>query len=631
MERLGPPQGQAPTTQQPLATAWNGEHLFRSLMQTWPDSIMVASLEGAICMANQRTVEIFGFDSLDQVLASNVLDLVAPFDRPRAGAALRERAADLVPSAHHTVYTLVRHNGTTFPAEVSSSAVADDEGTVQALTIVARDIPERQSVEQRYRDLFEHASDTVFTLDLQGNFVSANRAAERISGYNQDEIRRLNMAQVIAPEYLGLARQMIGQKLEGERRTTYELEIIAINGARVLLEISTQLLYCAGLPVGIQGIGRDITERKGAEEELARLYQESARAAAEREAILGQIADGVVIADAEGDIVFMNAAACRIYATNMVGLPVEAYSDDYELFTLNGQPFPPEETALARAVRRGETVMEPGIRVHRADGSEVVVNTSAAPVLGEDGAPLGAVVTVRDMTAEYEMARQKDDFLSAAAHDLKTPLTTIKGHAQLLQKRAALAPEGERLVEGLQRIDGVATRMTALINELLDVNRVQMGKPLDLVLKPVELVALARPLVADAQSAYDGHRIVLISREPAIHGQWDLYRVERVVGNLLSNALAYSPDGGAITVTVDREGDDWALLQVSDQGLGIPATDLPHIFERFHRGGNVAGRIAGSGIGLAAVRQIVEQHGGAIDVESREGEGSTFAARLPLG
>ena len=620
-----------PALPQPPTPAWSGEHLFRSLVQTGPDSIMVASLEGAICMANQRTVDIFAFDSLDQVLASNVLDLVAPFDRPRAGAALRERAANQIPSAHDTVYTLIRRNGMTFPAEVSSSVVVDDYGNVQALTIVARDITERQSVEQRYRDLFDHASDTVFTLDLQGNFVSANRAAERMSGYTQDEIRRLNMAHVIAPEYLGLARQMISQKLEGERRTTYELEIIATNGARVLLEISTQLLYRAGLPIGIQGIGRDITERRRAEEELARLYQESARAAAEREAILGQIADGVVIADPDGAIVFVNEAACRIYATNSVGLAIEACSDDYALFTLDGQPFPPEETALARAVRCGETVMVPGICVRRADGSEVVVHTSAAPVLGEDGTSLGAVVTVRDMTAEYEMTRQKDDFLSAAAHDLKTPLTTIKGHAQLLQKHAELAPERERLIQGLKRIDGVATRMTALINELLDVNRVQMGKPLDLVLKPVELVALARQMVADAQHANDRHQVVLISRETAIHGQWDLYRLERVVGNLVSNALRYSPDGGAITVTVDREGDERAILQVSDQGLGIPACDLPHIFERFHRGGNVAGRIAGSGIGLATVRQIVKQHGGEISVESREGEGSTFTVRLPLG
>lgn len=628
MEHPDRPQRQEHTTKEHPVTIWNGEHLFRSLMQTCPDSIVVASLEGAICMANQHTAEVFGFDSLDQVLASNVLDLVATCDRPRAGAALRGRAADRIPSA---VYTLVRRNGTMFPAEVTSSLVTDDEGNVQALSIVARDITERQSAEQQYGDLFEHASDIVFTLDLQGNFVSANRAAERMSGYTRDEIRRLNMAQVIAPEYLGLARQMIGQKLEGERRTTYELEIIATNGTRVLLEISTRLLYRGGIPIGIQGIGRDITERKHAEEELTRLYQESARAAAEREAILGQIADGVVIADADGAIVFVNEAACRIYSTNMVSLTVEAYSDDFELFTLNGQPFPPDETALARAVRGGEAVTVPGIRVRRADGSEVVVHTSAAPLLGEDGASLGAVVTVRDMTAEYEMARQKDDFLSAAAHDLKTPLTTIKGHAQLLQKRAELTPEGGKLVQGLQRIDGVATRMTALINELLDVNRVQMGKPLDLVLKPVELVALARQMVADAQHVHEHHQIVLASNETAIHGQWDLYRVERVLGNLLSNALAYSPRGGAVTMTVDREQDEWAIVQVSDQGLGIPAADLPHIFESFHRGGNVAGRIAGSGIGLAAVRQIVEQHGGTITVESREGEGSTFTARLPLG
>ena len=109
----------------------------------------------------------------------------------------------------------------------------------------------------------------------------------------------------------------------------------------------------------------------------------------------------------------------------------------------------------------------------------------------------------------------------------------------------------------------------------------------------------------------------------------DPTRIARAVANLLGNAIKYSPAGGEIAVTLTRE-DDSAVLAVRDQGIGIPAADLPRIFERFHRGSNVAGQIAGAGIGLAGARQIVEQHGGAITVESREGAGSTFTVRLPL-
>jgi signal transduction histidine kinase len=119
----------------------------------------------------------------------------------------------------------------------------------------------------------------------------------------------------------------------------------------------------------------------------------------------------------------------------------------------------------------------------------------------------------------------------------------------------------------------------------------------------------------------------------SLEGRWDASRLERVIGNLLDNAVKYSPAGGDIVISVSREASesrDWAVLAVSDQGLGIPADQLGHVFERFQRGRNVTGRISGAGIGLSGVKQIVEQMGGSISVVSTEGAGSTFTVRLPL-
>jgi signal transduction histidine kinase len=170
------------------------------------------------------------------------------------------------------------------------------------------------------------------------------------------------------------------------------------------------------------------------------------------------------------------------------------------------------------------------------------------------------------------------------------------------------------------------------LDELLDLTRLQLGQQLELRRTPTDLVALANRVAADQQQTTDDHTILVESAHRELVGAWDGVRLERVLENLLSNAIKYSPGGGRITVTIADEGvgGPWAVLTVSDHGLGIPAGDLPRIFERFRRASNVEGRIAGTGIGLASARLIVEQHGGTIAVESTEGKGSAFTVRLPL-
>jgi len=194
---------------------------------------------------------------------------------------------------------------------------------------------------------------------------------------------------------------------------------------------------------------------------------------------------------------------------------------------------------------------------------------------------------------------------------------------------------GERAAAELTRIDHATNRMTRLINELLDVARLQAGQPLALGLRPGDLVELTRRIAAEYGDMGKRHRILVETATATITGEFDLFRLERVLDNLISNAIKYSPTGGDITLRLREERaerDDapgTAILEVEDYGLGVPAADLPHLFERFHRAGNV-GATAGTGLGLAGARQIVEQHGGTIAVESREGAGTTVTVRLPL-
>jgi signal transduction histidine kinase len=224
----------------------------------------------------------------------------------------------------------------------------------------------------------------------------------------------------------------------------------------------------------------------------------------------------------------------------------------------------------------------------------------------------------------------RDEFIATISHDLKNPLTTIKGQAQILQRRAEqLGEAGEGLMRGLTTIEHMATRMNRMINDLADIAQVRGGIPLELRRQPTDVVALIRQVASEYALTARQHRLHLESPFETLVGHWDPGRLERLIANLVSNAIKFSPDGGEILISVSRDGED-AVLAVRDQGLGIPDEDVPHIFDRLHRGSNVRDRIAGTGMGLAGAHHIVERHGGRIEVESREGEGATFTVRLPL-
>ena len=228
-----------------------------------------------------------------------------------------------------------------------------------------------------------------------------------------------------------------------------------------------------------------------------------------------------------------------------------------------------------------------------------------------------------------ESLRARDEFLSSAAHELKTPLTSIKGYAQTLERRARELDEPIRArFAGLQRIDAASTRMARTIDELLDLARLRLGQKIDLDRSSADLVSIARDCVAEHAAMSAGHRIRLDARVPSLVGEWDGRRLEHVISNLISNAVKFSPSGGDVVVTVDRLQSD-AVVAVRDQGVGIVPEDRATIFERFRRGSNVTG-IPGTGIGLTLAKEISEAHGGHVFVESAPGKGSVFTVRLPI-
>ena len=296
----------------------------------------------------------------------------------------------------------------------------------------------------------------------------------------------------------------------------------------------------------------------------------------------------------------------------------------------------PDELA---AIQRETRALRSGILEHDYPlrNPRRMLRRIAAPVF-QSGAFSGHVVILLDVTEERDaLARAeaavaaRERFMSIASHELKTPLTAIRAAGQLLQRICQAEPHAidrERVFRQLLTIGAQTERLRTLVDELLDIARVQSGR-LTLQRAPVELTAIVDRAIAALPEA-ERARVPFHYAAP-IAGHWDAIRIEQVAANLLTNALKYSPSDAPVDVRVERQGEA-AVMTVVDYGIGIPAEDLPTLFDPFSRGRNApAHDRAGLGLGLFITRQIVESHGGTIAVESTVGKGSAFTVRLPDG
>jgi PAS domain S-box-containing protein len=364
--------------------------------------------------------------------------------------------------------------------------------------------------------------------------------------------------------------------------------------------------------------------------ERARLYEAEQRAharaeqlAVERAAILGQIADGVLIGDQHGRIVFANVAAC-----DLLGRPAEVLVGTF-LGQIARVAHSDEPTPLARAALTGERIDEVELQIRRPDGTTSIAEGSATPVLAEDGGRIGAVLTFRDVTARRELERQKEVFFADASHNLRTPVATIKASVEVvLENEPADLPEP--LHRLLANIDREADRMSTLVDDLLDLARLEAGR---LRFTPIrcDLRSIAERAARSIEPlpGQRGQRLVLSLPRRAVSAVVDPDWIERALVNLLNNAHKYGHHGGTIALSLTRLARE-AVFAVADDGPGIPEEDQRHLFERFYRPkAETDRRSQGSGLGLPIAKAMVERHGGRIWVESRPGRGSTFRIALP--
>jgi PAS domain S-box-containing protein len=335
------------------------------------------------------------------------------------------------------------------------------------------------------------------------------------------------------------------------------------------------------------------------------------------------------VSDVRGRLIGANRAGLRLFglrSTEELGTDVRELFDRLPATHADGRKLAPDELPIARGLAGQRVQASDLVVLHQQGERPCQLSLSSSPIRDDDGNVMGVVAVIRDVTELVELDHLKDQFIRAAAHELKTPVTIMKARAQgLLRGGAEPDPRRRQMLES---IDRGADRIADIVHDLLELSEVQLGR-LSISPDRVDLRAVVEDVVARATRRSIGERIHLHADDGAIV-EGDRTRLAGVIGRLLQNAAKYSPNGGEIDVDLHVE-DGRAVVSVTDHGIGIPRDKQARLFECFYRAHAATQEdFGGLGIGLFLARKIIDLHRGSIWFKSEQGHGSTFAFSLPL-
>jgi PAS domain S-box-containing protein len=596
---------------------------------------------------NQGATQQVGYDA-EELLRMTPVDLKPDYDE----TAFRALIAPLVSGQQSSISLETRHrhkSGYYLPVEIVLQYLSP-KGEAPRFVAVVRDITERrrsQSELQQFKTTLDLTQDIVLIFDPDTlEFTYVNERAAQHLGYSREELLRLKPPDInpdfTEPEMRAILGSM---RADGSSPGLLQTRHRHRSGHDIPVEISLQYIAPAGERPRFLALGRDVTERRRAEQALRRMNEELEQRVQERTAklqqqatILDQIHDSVVSTDLHGVITGWNKGAERLFgytAEEALGQHVDFIYPTDRLSTL-------EEQVIAPLKERGEHETE--VVMQRKSGERFEAHLSLSLLRDPEGHPVGMVGYSLDITARNEALREsqaakveaeranlaKSEFLSRMSHELRTPLNAILGFGQLLE----LHPDAPAQRDHVREILGAGRHLLTLIDEVLDLARVESG---NLTVSPEPVAVL--PLVQECQKLLrlqaQARNIRLVDPSPqcAVHLRADRTRLKQVLLNLLSNAVKYNREGGSVSVAClggDGASPGTLRIRVHDTGAGLRPEQLPRLFVPFDRLDAEAQRIPGTGIGLALSKRLVELMGGQIGVESTPGAGSTFWVELPL-
>ena len=515
----------------------------------------------------------------------------------------------------------------------SATALTDTQGQVAFIIATGIDVTTQRAAEAtlreseaRYRQLVEGSLGMVCTHDLRGTLLSINTHGAETLGRSVEEMTGHNLEEFIVPEKkaaMPAYLKKIGETGEAQGL----LHLSHSDGEMRVVAYRNKLIVVPGRAPYVLGFGVDISEQVRAEGRLRTLTRQS-------DSILESVGDGIYGIDLDGKVTVVNSAAAQMLGYKQEEMLGRNMHQLIHHTRADGTPYAAADSPIRKSLTNFATVRISNEIFWRKDGTSFPVEYVARPQIDAQSPDtnglkaLGVVVAFTDTTERRALDRMKDEFISTVSHELRTPLTSLRGALGLLAG-GALTNRPEKTQQMLEIAISNSDRLVRLVNDILDLERISSGKTeLHSTMCSAEDLLRRAAGVQQTRSPRPNIRIFF-----AAHGVnvWaDPDRILQTLNNLISNAIKFSPEGSEIHLTARNIDENEALIEVRDQGRGIPADKLEHIFDRFQQGDASDSRaMGGTGLGLAICRSIVNQHGGRIWATSAPDQGTIFYFTLP--
>ncbi len=471
--------------------------------------------------------------------------------------------------------------------------------------------------EKKFRSLFDGAGDAIFFYDLSGQILEVNHVACECTGLDRAKLLNMNVRQ-LTPKDLSVGFQGRMEQLQNQGALVYESSLLKKGEKAAPVEINSRLMEYMGQPA-VLSLLRDISESKLAANNLKRALQDTEEARDKIDAILRSVVDGLVVTDQDGTVVLINRKAeelLRIDASHVIGQRIDEVISQKVLV---------KDVLSALNGSHVEGAVEWESAVAGCKNFQII-QAGTSMVRNQEGIDTGALAILRDITRERELDRMKSEFVTAAAHELSTPLATIMGFAELLLNQRDLPEKVQH--ESLQYIFEKTETLERIVDELLNVSRIEFGLQHKLVRQACILNDSIDKLIESYRKKHPGREFKISLPHEPMNLVCDQERITQVLENLLNNAVKFSLKNKTVMIDVaDLNGK--YLFTVKDEGLGMKPEQVKRAFEKFYRGDNTDTAAGGLGLGLCIADSIVKAHGGEIHIESAEKKGTSVSFAVP--